>query len=75
MALLFIPRDAEFIKAYSPDGRPETTVTVYHSSWLAELFPNSDWVWFGEPAGTFIVLQNIYDGMSQRFIVATGNNP
>lgn len=68
-----IPADSEFIETYSPEGRPEAIVMVYHSESLATVFDEG--AWFGAEPGTFIVLYNSYDGAVTRMIITTGNNP
>jgi hypothetical protein len=68
-----LPGDAELVKTYSPDGRPEAIVDVHRSATLAELFgpiPFSD----TDPA-TFIVLYKVFDGQVDSWVMARGNNP
>ena len=58
----FMPRDAKFIKQYSPNGVPEKKVFLYSSKW------------FG---GQFHFQYNIYPDQFGvgRMIIAGGNNP
>ncbi|MCG3208597.1 MAG: hypothetical protein FOGNACKC_02208 [Anaerolineae bacterium] len=74
-----IPADSQFIKTYSPDGRPETTVNLYFSESLKSRFDSADnefgnW-WAGGEPGNFIVQYNKYDFGITRMIFSIGNNP
>lgn len=69
----FIPEDSKFIKTYTPEGRPEMTVHVYRSESLAQRF-DEQWFFSSSP-GTFIIFYNKYDGMVDRLVIATGDNP
>ncbi|MEM7133464.1 MAG: hypothetical protein AAF702_44620 [Chloroflexota bacterium] len=82
LAESLMPHDRQFIKEYSPDGRPETVVRLYHSGSLVARFDDADlssyggtW-WFGgaEP-GEFISLYNVHDNSVGRLIIGLGNNP
>ncbi len=78
---LYKPSDAQYVRSYSPEGRPETTVQVYTSAMLAERLGTDPQFWIGGEPGTFIVQYNEYVdhhqlpvGVSQ-VILSTGNNP
>ena len=73
----FIPQDAEFINSYTPEDRPNLSVSVYHSNWLAGRFSIEEgWIWHDEQPGTFFLLEYVFDdGKTTSFLVATGNNP
>lgn len=72
-AAALLPADAVLLRTYSPDGRPETIVDLYHSAALAAQLPATAWIG-GEP-GQFIVLRNEFSDGVQRIVIATGNNP
>lgn len=68
-----LPRDAQQVKRYSPDGSPEKTVIVYKSEWLVARFESK---LFGDSApGTLAVQYNTFDFGVSRVIVALGDNP
>ncbi len=72
---LYKSSDAQYVRSYSPEGRPETTVQVYTSAVLAERLGTDPQFWIGGELGTFIVQYNEYpEGVSQ-VILGTGNNP
>ena len=78
---LYKSSDAQYVRSYSPEGRPETTVQVYTSAVLAERLGTDPQFWIGGEPGTFIVQYNEYVdhhqlpvGVSQ-VILSTGNNP
>jgi hypothetical protein len=57
-----MPRDAKFLKQYSPNGTPEKRVFLYSSKWLG---------------GQFHYQYNIYPNQFGvgRMIIGKGNNP
>lgn len=74
-----IPADSQFVKTYTPEGRPETTVNLYMSESLKSRFNpedsiTGDW-WTGGEPGNFTVQYNQYDAGVTRMIIALGNNP
>lgn len=70
-----LPADAALIKTYSPDGRPETLVELWHSPSLAAYLGDAD-PWEGGAPGEFIVLFKIDStGAVDRMVITTGNNP
>lgn len=68
-----LPKDAELVETYSPPGRPEAVVDLYHSLWLQGRFASD--VWTESKPGEFIVLYKVFDDLVSRAIVACGNNP
>lgn len=72
-AAALLPADAVLLRTYSPDGRPETIVDLYHSPTLAAQLPATAWVG-GEP-GEFVVLRNEFPEGVPRIVIASGNNP
>lgn len=72
-AATLLPVDAVLLRTYSPDGRPETIVDLYHSPTLAAQLPATAWIG-GEP-GQFVVLRNEFPEGVSRIVIASGNNP
>jgi hypothetical protein len=71
-----IPTDSQFIKTYSPEGRPETVVNLYFSESLKSRFNSEDFdSWIGGESGNFTVQYNQYEYGITRMIIALGNNP
>jgi len=69
-----IPDDGEYIKTYTPEGRPETTVLVYISDSLATRFDADFWS-YAEP-GVFTVQYNTYEGLGiGSMIISIDDNP
>lgn len=72
---MLLPQDRTRLQTYSPPGRPETLVDLYHSPSLAEYLGDNS-MWSGGEPGQFIVLFKVNPaGTVDRVIVATGNNP
>ena len=67
-----IPKDAELIESFSPDGFPELTVDLYLSESLKTRF-DSD-VWHDDEPGTFMVIYGVYDKKVGNFTIGTGND-
>lgn len=70
----YIPSDSVFIKKYSPDGRPNTTVKVYTSEKLRKEIDDES-KWGEEKPGTFTVFYSADENRILRAFIATGNNP
>lgn len=68
-----LPPDAVLVETYSPTGRPEAIVQLYHSPGLAAAWPAEAFIG-GEP-GQFIVLTKVFDQRAAVVIVGPGNNP
>jgi hypothetical protein len=67
----YLPDDAQRIDTYYAEIN-EADVDVYQSEWLASRL--SEDAWFGEPPGTFIVINHLTDAESW-VVIGTGNNP
>jgi len=69
-----IPPDSQLIQTYSPEGRPETIVSLYMSESLKSRFQTPE-LWSGGEPGQFIVFYDLYDFGVGRMVINAGNNP
>jgi hypothetical protein len=68
----FLPEDAKKVKTYTPRGRPETTVDLWNSKWLAKKLSAESFT--SANPGDLIALHKIFDGKVHVTIIAPGNN-
>ncbi|MEZ5826056.1 MAG: hypothetical protein R3C97_15385 [Geminicoccaceae bacterium] len=69
----FLPNDSLPINTYSPEGRPEAIVDLFHSQYLEESWPSGPYI--GGDVGDLFVLHKVFDEAVHVSIVSLGNRP